>query len=304
MLLLNTISSRYLATGNSFRSLHYEYLLGATTIREIVKDTCEQLWKCLQPLHMAEKTEDDWMIIAKQFLDRTDFPNCIGAVDGKHIRLKKPADSGSEFYNYKNYFSTILLAVVDADYCFTVIDVGSYGASGDSNVFKKSNFYQRLKSNQLNIPNPQKLPHDEEGEPQPFNFVGDEAFALSRHVLRPYSKKNLTMKQRVFNYRHCRARRMVECTFGILANKWRIFHRPIDVDVRFSDIIIKTCCILHNFVRRNDGVRTEDESYECLLQGCEPVGIRADVCGMQIRDYFANYFVTPQGSVPWQYDKI
>ncbi|XP_049954717.1 uncharacterized protein LOC126470753 [Schistocerca serialis cubense] len=159
---------------------------------------------------MAEKTEDDWKIIAKQFLYRTDFPNCIGAVDRKHVRLKKPADSGSELYNYKNYFSTILLAVVDTDYCFTVIDVGSYGANGDSNVFKKSNFYQKLKSNQLNIPDPQKLPHDEEGEPQPFNFVGDEAFALSRHILRPYSKKNLIMKQRVFNYRHCCAHRMAE----------------------------------------------------------------------------------------------
>ena len=40
---------QYLATGNSFISLHYEYLLGATTVREIVRDTCDAIWECLKP---------------------------------------------------------------------------------------------------------------------------------------------------------------------------------------------------------------------------------------------------------------
>jgi hypothetical protein len=60
-------------------------------------------------------------------------------------------------------------------------------------------------------------------------LVGDEAFALSEHVLRTYPNRNLTFLKRVYNCRLSRARRMVECTFGILANKWRIFHRAIDV---------------------------------------------------------------------------
>lgn len=253
---------------------------------------------------MPEKSEEDWINIAKEFYDRTNFPNCIGAVDGKHIRLQKPNNTGSEFYNYKNFYSTILLGIVDADYCFTAIDVGAYGAGSDSSVFKNSNFGQRLHNNQLNVPTPQKLPNNEMGEPIPFMIVGDEAFALSQNVLRPYPRRNLTMKQRVFNYRLTRARRMVECTFGILANKWRILHRSLDVRVEFADLIIKTCCILHNFVRKKDGVQMEDEFYECLLQSCPPAGIRPNRVGLNIRDYMANYFTSPEGSVPWQYDKI
>lgn len=43
----------------------------------------------------------DWKVIAKQFEERWNFPNCLGCVDGKHIEIIPPANSGSYFYNYK-----------------------------------------------------------------------------------------------------------------------------------------------------------------------------------------------------------
>jgi hypothetical protein len=54
-----------LATGNSFASLHFEYLLGETTMREIVRDTCEAIWECLLPDYMPPKNSDDWLKIEK-----------------------------------------------------------------------------------------------------------------------------------------------------------------------------------------------------------------------------------------------
>lgn len=102
--------------------------------------------------------------------------------------------------------------------------------------------------NELNIPEKKPLPNDENGKV----LVGDEAFALSKFVLRPYPSRNLPVKQRIFNYRLSRARRMIECTFGILANKWRILHRPLDTNLEFTDFIIKACCMLHNFVRKHE----------------------------------------------------
>jgi len=104
-------------------------------------------------------------------------------------------------------------------------------------VFKNSTFGELLDSNKLNIPDPRVLPNDAEGLSMPFVIVDEESFALSKHVLRPYANKKLTFLKRIYNYSLSRGRRIVECTFGILANKWRIFHRPINVKPDFSDII-------------------------------------------------------------------
>ena len=134
---------------------------------------------------MPEKTENDWMNIANDFYRRTQFPNCIGAVDGKHVQIKMPTGNGSLFYKYKHFFSILLLALVDANYCFIAVDVGAVGKSSVSNVFKKSNIGRKLESDQLGIPGSRPLLNDENGKCMPFVFVCDEAFALSEHVLRP-----------------------------------------------------------------------------------------------------------------------
>lgn len=97
---------------------------------------------------------------------------------------------------------------------------------------------------------------------------------------------------------------MVECAFGIMANKWRILHRALDVELSFCDSIVKTCCILHNFVRERDGVIFEDTLYECPLMDMNATNMRGAHIGATTREYFANYFTSPQGSISWQYDKI
>lgn len=88
---------------------------------------------------MPEKSGSDWLQVAKDFYANTQFPNCIGALDGKHVRIKNPDNCGSSFYNYKQFFSIVLMVLVDSGCSFTAIDVGAAGKSSDSNVFKKSN---------------------------------------------------------------------------------------------------------------------------------------------------------------------
>jgi len=97
---------------------------------------------------------------------------------------------------------------------------------------------------------------------------------------------------------------MVECAFGILANKWRIFHRPLDVTSQFCDSIVKACSILHNFIRRNDGFQLEDTLYESNFKSIQAAGTRPNTKGKHVRDYFTKYFTSPHGAVPWQYDKV
>ncbi|GFO46008.1 hypothetical protein PoB_007251300 [Plakobranchus ocellatus] len=80
---------------------------------------------------MPEPTTDTFKTMAADFFDTWNFPNYVGAIDGKHVRVKCPANSGSMFYNYKNYFSVVLQAAVDASYKFIAIDVGGYGKQSD-----------------------------------------------------------------------------------------------------------------------------------------------------------------------------
>lgn len=245
---------------------------------------------------MPEPTVDMWLEILETFYLKTDFPNCVGTIDGKHIRCINPRRGGSNFFNYKKYFSVVLMAVADANLRFVAIDVGAYGKEGDSTVFRDSPLGRKLYSATLNLPPPRNFPNTN-GNPQPFVMVGDEAFRLSTHLLRPYPARNLNPTKRVFNYRLSRCRRTVECAFGVLANKWRIFHTPILVQPVFIDDIVKASCVLHNFVRRRDGINFEDTETHPFDDLGDFAGPRGD--GLTVRDNFANYFMGV-GAVPFQ----
>jgi hypothetical protein len=98
---------------------------------------------------MSQKRKD-WLHTADDFYERTSFPNCLGAVDGEHIRMCKPDDGESLFFNYKNFFFIVLMAV--ADYCLISTDEGAYGAPSDCNIFKNSNVSKVLEANHVNVP--------------------------------------------------------------------------------------------------------------------------------------------------------
>ena len=89
---------------------------------------------------MKAPTIEDFEKISRAFEERWNFPNCMGSIDGKHIRIKCPTNSGSVFYNYKSFFSIVLLAVADATYKFIVVDIGAEGSASDSGVFSNSSF--------------------------------------------------------------------------------------------------------------------------------------------------------------------
>lgn len=102
----------------------WSFLIGKTTVSVIVRETCAVIWEVLSPIYLKTPTIEDWRDKSKIFCELWNLPNCCGAIDGKHISIQAPNKSGSMYFNYKKTFSIILMAVCDADYIFTVVDIG------------------------------------------------------------------------------------------------------------------------------------------------------------------------------------
>ena len=127
-------------------------------------------------------TSEDWLKISETFQSRWNFPNCLAAIDGKHIQITPPP--GTEYFNYKNTFSKILLAIALPEYECIYTDIGSNGRMNDSGVWNSSDLCRKIEDNYLNILAPAPLPlgyirisHV---------FVGDDAFALNSYMMKPY----------------------------------------------------------------------------------------------------------------------
>ena len=138
IIILKWFYFRYLASGNSLTDIAEKYCVGRSTAGEIIRRVCNVIWDVMKDECIPIPTSENWIEIAKGFETRAHFPHCIGAVDGKQIRIKKPYHSASLFYNYKNYFSIVLLALADANYRFIYVDIGSYGKDSDPNILQNS----------------------------------------------------------------------------------------------------------------------------------------------------------------------
>ena len=181
------VTLRYLALGDCFVSISQQFRIGLSTAREIVRETCQVIAKTMQPLYLrTPSTEQEWLDIADGFQNRWNFNHAIGCVDGKHIHIVQPYKSGSFYYNYKGYYSIVLMAVANADYEFLYVDVGSEGKASDGGIFQQCSFWEYMSSsdNPLNIPQP-KVIHGV-GQPIPFFLLADDAFRLGPNLLKPY----------------------------------------------------------------------------------------------------------------------
>ena len=284
---------RFLATGESYRSLSFSYRLGIATISKIVAEVCQCIWIKFQPIYLQiPNSSTAWLKIAEQFNSKWQFPNCIGALDGKHIILRAPPNSGSLHYNYKGSFSTVLLALVDANYRFIYIDVGSYGRNSDGGIFSQSSLGRAMAGNKLKLPSDSPLPNASELGSMPYVILADEAFPLQTHIMRPYPRRGLSREQQAFNYRLSRGRRVVENVFGIMAARWRVFHTKIGVKPDTVNDIVKACCVLHNMVQRTSDtpdVTSKHSPNRNALIPLQHIGNRPAEESFDVRDKFKTY---------------
>ena len=178
-----SVCLRYLVTGDAQVTIGASYRMSPATVGMIINETCNVLWTVLNKEGYIKhpSSEHEWKCIAKDFSDHWNVPNCLGAIDGKHVVIQAPAHSGSAYFNYKKTFSIVLMAVCDSNYQFTLVDIGDTGRKSDGSVYNNSHLGYAIENNLLHIPGPERFPNSDKR--LPFVFIGDDAFGLKTHMM-------------------------------------------------------------------------------------------------------------------------
>lgn len=134
-----------------------------------LKDQFEKCWN------------SKWVDISNVYNAKWNLPNCIVAIDGKHLRSNALEMLLVYFYNYKGFHSILIMAVCDANYRFTFVDVGAYGSEGDAGIFSNSSMGKKIIQNKL------KFPADATfgSVKVPYYFIADDAFPLMERIMKP-----------------------------------------------------------------------------------------------------------------------
>ena len=202
--------------------------MSTSAISNIVPVVCKAIYDLLKDDYLKPPMAcSQWKELAQEFSDKWQFPHAVGAIDGQHINIKAPPNTGSEYFNYKQHSSVILLAIADANEKFVSFDLGAPGSMSEEGIFKHGFLESICKSDVF--PQPCRLglrPFD-----IPFFLLGNKAFALHCNLMRPYPHRSAFGDEKVFNYRLSRAQRIVENVFGILSSSFRILLRTLELDV-------------------------------------------------------------------------
>ncbi|XP_071335847.1 uncharacterized protein [Trachinotus anak] len=210
------LTLRFLATGESFRFLSCKYRMGCSTVSKVIFETCTVIRQLLKEEFLQlPKPEAAWRTVAEGFLQKWQFPHCVGALDTKRISIQDSGHSGGSFRSSKEC-PVLLRAAVDADYKFLYISVGAQGEDSDASLFEDSDFRRALDEGLLHLPPAEPLPNSD--IKFPYVFIGDAVYPLRSDLLTPFSSEDMDRSQRSFNHQLSRARRAVEHAFSILAN--------------------------------------------------------------------------------------
>ena len=311
------ITLRHLASGDKYPTLQYDFRVARNTISTIIPDVCQAVVEEYKDeVISCPTTPDEWRVIAEEFQRKWNVSHACGALDGKHVAMRCPPNTGSLFHNNKGFFSLVLLALVDADYKFLWMDIGGYGSMSDAQIFNESELKECLEDGTIGFPDPDPdpLPNDDQNMPY---FILDDAFGLRTYLMKPYSQRGLTKEQLITNYRISRGRRVVENAFGILAQRWQLLLTSLMQQPDVVRVIAEACVCLHNLMRiwypalQNAQLDMENDQHDVMpglwrenanMHEVNRVmeANRDTIIAKRQREYLKLYFNSPAGSVPWQ----
>ena len=204
--------------------------LAMSTVCVIVIETCKilvnNLWDDVVKRHFP-RTEKDFERSMEEFGEEWQFPYAFAAVDGSHLPIKCPkggAQAMKQYFNFKGFYSIVLMALVDAKYRFIWASVGAPGNTHDSTMMQSTELWSQIVEGKI-IPN---LVQEVNNIEVPPLILGDGAFPLRTWIMKPHGDAVLPDNKRYFNFRHSRARLVTEGAFGRLKSRFRVLFRKCE----------------------------------------------------------------------------
>ncbi|TMW48211.1 hypothetical protein DOY81_006706 [Sarcophaga bullata] len=188
-------------------------------------------------------TPTQWLSVANDFENYWHFPHTLGVLDAKQF-----------FVNCTNnalVSNFVMLSIADAHSRFLYTEIMECDEeTNESAIYINSNLYKSLKFNTINIPAANRLKR--QTMKTEYYFVGTEVFGMDRYVLKEYHQsQNLNQTQKAFNYRLNRVRLSGKMAFDLLFYRFKIFERFDQIDKSTIRLVIKACCMLHNYLTQS-----------------------------------------------------
>ncbi|KAL4333793.1 hypothetical protein GQ457_07G004620 [Hibiscus cannabinus] len=188
------------------------------------------------------------------------FKDCVGALDGTHVRASVPLSIQGRFRSRKGGTTQNVLAAITFDLKFAYVLAGWEGSAHDS----------RILTDALTRPRGFKIP---EGK----YYLADAGYGIRNGILSPYRDVRYHLKEfsdhrpenakELFNLRHSSLRTTVERVFGILKKRFRVLDAEPFWDFQTQVNIVLACCVIHNHIMGvdpndliNEGLYEEHES--------------------------------------------
>ncbi|XP_034666863.1 uncharacterized protein LOC117900564 [Drosophila subobscura] len=232
------LTLRYLASGEGTGRLAKSFKMGPSTVRAIVRETCDVLWTTLSPTWMAQPKEEELRAIVRGYQDKFQVPHCLGAVDAKRLEIA-----------FKGKENLVLLAACDKNLIFNRIDIGS--------VFTPAcrvDWHYEFGAQLFGEQEPEDMgPASQESPTLGHAFIASSAFPLGNQLITPYPTPTLEDDQLLYNQNLAIALEdTIDKAFRVLMSRWRVLSETIYCSKVIAEKLVRAAVVVHNFAKRHD----------------------------------------------------
>ncbi|KAI4455228.1 hypothetical protein MML48_1g01257 [Holotrichia oblita] len=247
----------YLANTETFREIADRFNVAISTAHKEIHKFAKSV-ASLHNEYIKWPTRLEAYHISNGFAQKGGFGNVIGAIDGCHIRVRKPISDGNDYINRKGYASIILQGVVDHQKRFIDISVGHPGSLHDARVLRKSKLFLTIEEHDICYSN--------------YFLLGDSAYPSLQWLVPPFRDTGLlTNEELLFNTKHSKARVVVEHAFGLLKGRFRRLFHFENLSLVAITNLIATACTLHNLC-----IIQDDDDGENFIENLENFHVDID----------------------------